>query len=153
AWAEPSENRSVSYARLPSGTYRFEVRALTPDGAASPQPAVVAFQVHAPIWARWWFIAVLCAIGASGIHFVYRLRASRLIELERIRTRIASDLHDDIGANLSRIAMMSDLAERRVAGDPGAAQGLLRSVASISRESVDAMSDIVWAVDPARDRL
>ena len=75
------------------------------------------------------------------------------MELERIRTRIAADLHDDIGANLSRIAMMSDVAQGEVVKGNARAARLLAAVASISRESVDAMSDIVWAVDPTRDRI
>ena len=89
--------------------------------------------------------------GIVGLaaHLTYRMRTARLVELERIRTRIAADLHDDIGANLSRIAMMSDVARNQVGGDGGPAGQLLASVATISRESVDAMSDIVWAVDPA----
>ncbi len=152
-WSEPADTRTVSYAHLPWGPYRFEVRAVTADGRASATPASVSFRVLAPLWARWWFIALACGAVGSAVHLMYRLRTRRLVELERIRTRLASDLHDDIGANLSRIAMMSDVAQRQVVGDPSSAGGLLASVASISRESIDAMSDIVWAVDPTRDRL
>ncbi len=133
--------------------YRFEVRAVTVNGLASAMPASVSFRVLAPLWARWWFIGMASGAVGSVVHLVYRLRTRRLVELERIRTRLASDLHDDIGANLSRIAVMSDMAQRQVVGDPTSAGGLLASVASISRESIDAMSDIVWAVDPTRDRL
>jgi signal transduction histidine kinase/ligand-binding sensor domain-containing protein len=152
-WTEPGDTRSVSYAHLSRGDYRFEARAVTVDGVVSATPAVVSFHVLAPLWSRWWFVASVCALVASVVHLFYRMRAARLVELERIRTRIASDLHDDIGANLSRIALMSDVAQRQVVGDPASAGGLLASVATISRESVDAMSDIVWAVDPSRDRL
>src|SRR6185369_1469118 len=75
----------------------------------------------------------------------------RLIELERVRTRIATDLHDDIGASLSKIAILSDVAGQELSpmkGSPALAQ-----IADTSRDCVDAMSDIVWAVNPQRDHL
>jgi signal transduction histidine kinase len=75
---------------------------------------------------------------------------TRMLELEHIRTRIATDLHDDIGSSLSQIAILSEVARR-----PSEAEDLdpLGSIARISRELVDSMSDIVWAVNPKRDNL
>ena len=110
-WSVPDDARSVSYAQLTRGAYRFEVRAVTASGLVSDVPALVTFRVLAPVWARWWFIAGALALVGLAAHLAYRMRTARLVELERIRTRIAADLHDDIGANLSRIAMMSDVAQ------------------------------------------
>jgi signal transduction histidine kinase len=87
-------------------------------------------------------------------HLVYRYHTRRLIELERVRTRIATDLHDDIGASLSKIAILSDVAGQELSvmkGSPVA--GPLAQIADTSRDCVDAMSDIVWAVNPQRDHL
>jgi signal transduction histidine kinase len=84
---------------------------------------------------------------------VHRIRVVRLLELERVRTRIATDLHDDIGSSLTQIAILSEVAERRMTHpDPAVIQPISR-VSSISRELVDSMSDIVWAIDPKHDRL
>ena len=91
-------------------------------------PALVTFRVLAPVWARWWFIAGALALVGLAVHLAYRMRTARLVELERIRTRIAADLHDDIGANLSRIAMMSDVAQAQAAGEGGR----YRTVARVS---------------------
>jgi signal transduction histidine kinase len=69
-----------------------------------------------------------------------------------VRTRIATDLHDDIGASLSQIAILSEVAQR--GGGNGAPNGSpLAEIAGISRELVDSMSDIVWAINPDHDRL
>ncbi len=72
------------------------------------------------------------------------------MEFERMRTRIATDLHDDIGANLTRISLLSEVAKQRTSNG---ASDLLTSIAEISRESVASMNDIVWAISPDHDRL
>jgi signal transduction histidine kinase len=92
-------------------------------------------------------------LTGAVVYALYHYRVTQLIELERVRTRIATDLHDDIGSNLSQIAIMSEVARGQIArGDTSATQQL-SLIARISRESVDAMSDIVWAINPQRDWL
>jgi signal transduction histidine kinase len=75
-----------------------------------------------------------------------------LIELEQVRTRIAADLHDDIGANLTTIAVLSEVVHQQL--DGGAMiEAPISSIARLSRESVSSMSDIVWAINPTKDSL
>lgn len=89
-------------------------------------------------------------------------REERLLALERVRTRIATDLHDDIGASLSQVAIMSEVARARLAADGAAAAAgdddasparVLAEIADTARDLLDSMSDIVWAVDPRLDDL
>jgi signal transduction histidine kinase len=88
-----------------------------------------------------------------GIYSLYRYRLARLLELERVRTRIASDLHDDIGSNLSLIAGLSEMLNAQERNRNGQIAERLSTIAAVSRRSVDAMSDIVWAVNPQRDNV
>ena len=76
----------------------------------------------------------------------------RLAELERVRRRIATDLHDDLGSSLTRISLLSEVVRRQVEGDASLV-GRLASIADLSRELVDAMSDVVWAINPSKDHL
>ena len=165
-WSAPSEWRSVAYASLAPGGYRFIVRAVNSDGIASAHPAVVTFTILRPLWQRWWFLC-LCTISAAlTVHRLYRYRLARVLEMAQMRTRIATDLHDDIGANLTRIAVLSEVASREQGGvrtgspvNPlrpsasGQDDAPLAAIAAIARESVGSMSDIVWAVNPARETL
>lgn len=151
-WSAPTEQRSVNYAELAPGSYRFLVRAISQDGTQSAEPAVIAFRILPPFWQQWWFVAAASLIVGLAVYSVYRYRVRRLIELERVRTRIATDLHDDIGSNLSRIAMLSEVM-RRQGRDDSRINERLSLIAGISRETVDSMSDIVWAVNPTKDRL
>jgi signal transduction histidine kinase len=87
------------------------------------------------------------------IYGFYSYRVSQLLAVERIRTRIATDLHDDIGSSLSQVAILSEVVRRRIGESDPEINGPLSRIANISRELVDSMSDIVWAINPAKDKL
>ena len=151
-WSEPTDQRSVNLNLAP-GSYSFEVRAVNSEGAASERPARVSFSIARPVWQRWWFLA-LAALAVSGvIYALYRYRLKRLLELEKVRTRIATDLHDDIGASLSKIAILSEIVGHQIPAEQKQMTEPLKSIAGTSREMVDSMSDIVWAINPAKDHL
>ncbi len=143
----PTNERTLNFANLNSGEYRFEARAVTADRIYS-QAATVEFRIAAPVWKRWWFIALILILSALAAYLFYKNRLERLLEIERMRTLIATDLHDDIGANLTRISLLSEVAKR----DNGN-ENLLTSIADIARESVASMNDIVWAIAPEHDSL
>ena len=154
AWSAPSTRRSVSFAHLSPGVYRFSVRAVDSDGQSSLLPATVSFEILRPVWQRAWFLGLAALSLGAGATMVYRARVAHLLALERVRTHIATDLHDDIGASLSQIAILNEVALARLgSGGAGDASGLLATAAQSARELVDTMSDLVWAVDPKRDRM
>jgi ligand-binding sensor domain-containing protein/two-component sensor histidine kinase len=150
-WSPADGQRTVNYANLGPGDYRWQVRAVAADGSLSQRPATVIFTVLPPLWQRGW-LRLLLLISACGVLYtLYRYRLARYLEVERLRTRIATDLHDDIGSTLAQIAILSEVANRNPSQkgreDP------LSDIAGLSRELVDSMSDIVWAIDPEEDRL
>lgn len=152
-WSPLGEQRSVNFANLAPNRYRFLVRAVNADGVVSDAPANFAFTILPPVWLRWWFIGIVTLLTGLAVYALYRYRVARLLELERVRTRIASDLHDDIGANLTRIAILSEVAHSQLQDGGLDIENPLSSIAQISRESVASMSDIVWAINPRRDHL
>jgi len=151
-WLETTQ-RAVDFANLAPGSYSFAVRAVSFDGLISQTPASFSFTIAAPVWQRWWFIASGVSILVFLIYCAYRYRVAQLLRVERIRTRLATDLHDDIGANLSKISILSEVARLRMAEGTEDDRQLLGSIAEIARESVSAMSDIVWAINPKRDSI
>ncbi len=152
-WRAPTDQRTVTLANLSPGRYRLLARAIDLDGNISSQPASVTFRILPPLWQRWWFITLVALLIAAAVYVVFRYRINRLLELERVRTRIAADLHDDIGASLSHIAVVSEVAKRQLPEADSPLSKNLSVIARISREAVDSMSDIVWAVNPQRDHL
>lgn len=152
-WTGPTDRRIVYYTSLAPGRYRFLVEAITSDGVVSAKAASVSFRVLPPIWLRSWFLLSLALVASAFLYLGYRYRLARLLELERVRTRIAADLHDDIGGSLSRIAIHSEVARSEVGTASEMTDRRLRQIAESARDTVDALSDVVWAVDPRQDDL
>lgn len=149
-WSAPSRERFLNFANLSAGNYQVLLRAITSDGTISENVAAVNFHILSPIYLRWWFLTLLGLFIGGLIYLFYRVRFLRLLELEKVRTRIATDLHDDIGANLTRISLLSEVAKQKATNGNGQ---LLSSIADIARESVASMNDIVWAIAPEHDSL
>ncbi len=160
-WRPPSKVRTFVFASLAPGNYTFQVRAINADGVVSAQPAGLQFRILPPIWRQWWFIAgtVLCIVLMVAL--LVRVRLTRLLAIERLRSRIATDLHDDIGSGLTRITILSDVAHRQVqslreesrpqADDAGEILKELEKVRSTARGLIDTMSDVVWSIDPSHE--
>jgi signal transduction histidine kinase/ligand-binding sensor domain-containing protein len=149
-WNAPTELRTVNYVRLPAGPYRFLVRAINQQGETSAQPAIMQFYIQPPFWKRWWFVSsVIIAIAMSGL-LLHRFRVRQIIAVEKIRRQVATDLHDDVGSGLAQIAILSEVAKSQASS---AGTGLLTEVAELARSMRESMSEIVWAVDPRKDRL
>jgi ligand-binding sensor domain-containing protein/signal transduction histidine kinase len=170
-WSPLTDLRTIQFANLSPGSYRFLVQAINGEGAASETPASLRFTILPPIWRRWWFLAlcsVLCFSFALTIQrfrntrqrerlqaeaALRQARDERLIELELVRRRIATDLHDDVGSSLTQISLLSEVAQQRLNGQEAALSEPLSLIARLSGELVDAMSDIVWAINPKKDHL
>jgi ligand-binding sensor domain-containing protein/signal transduction histidine kinase len=144
-WNPPRGQRAVNYAALTEGSYRFLVKAITSEGAESAVPAEIDFTVLPPIWRRWWFQSLGLALAIALVFAAHRYRVTQIVNLERMRTAIATDLHDDLGASLSQIAILSEVA--RVGGNGQGRPGEpLERVATLARELVDSIGDIVWSI-------
>jgi ligand-binding sensor domain-containing protein/signal transduction histidine kinase len=152
-WGAMTVNRTALYLNLAPGRYRFEARAVDADGLASKMPASVVFAILPPVWQRAWFQALVGLLIAAAGYVAYHSRVRHLLALERMRARIATDLHDDLGARLSRISILSEVAARRVSTDATSASHLLDEVGETARSLIEVTADITWAVDPRQDDL
>ncbi len=150
SWSQPSLERDVNYSNLPPGQYRFQVRSILSDEVRGP-PAELNFSISPHFWQRWWFRLLIASIFAAMAFGWHRYDLQRRVEIERVRARIAADLHDDVGANLTRIVILSEVAQRQSV--PGNRQLSLHlaEIADRARGLADRMSDLVWSVNPRCD--
>ena len=152
-WSLPTDHHSIVFAALAPETYTFMARAINASGVASARPAEITFTIAPPLWKTWWFLTSTAILVGLVVFTFVRIRILRLLEIERIRSRIATDLHDDIGAGLTRIAILSSAAERELprkgkshSGKAPAAESL-QKIGETARELVDSMSDVVWSLE------
>ncbi|HET8866039.1 MAG TPA: two-component regulator propeller domain-containing protein [Gracilimonas sp.] len=145
-------SRSIKYPSLPPGEFTFRVHARNINGTWSSELEEVRFSILAPYWMQWWFWVLMLAVIIGIIFLFYNYyRARKMIDIERMRVRIASDLHDDVGASLTEIALQSDFLQT---GDADSEfKQSLEQIGRQCRKIVTSLDDIVWSIDARNDTL
>jgi ligand-binding sensor domain-containing protein/signal transduction histidine kinase len=162
-WTDIGGERVVHFNRLAPGSYVFRVTACNEDGVWNDAGAALAVTVLPPFWQRPGFVAaaivVLLAALAGAIYLVStaklkrQLRVLRQKELiEQERARIARDLHDQIGANLTQVTLLGELAETDKAL-PAEVEQHAQQICATARETTRSLDEIVWSLNPANDTL
>jgi signal transduction histidine kinase/ligand-binding sensor domain-containing protein len=146
-WVDGGDRHAVSYGFIPPGDYQFQVQACNNDGAWNETGAVVKLTVLPYFWQQWWFKVAGGLFLAAILLALYSVRVSRLRELERLRLRIARDLHDEVGANLGSISLLAQLMEQ----SPSSADAV--QMRGIAVQTIDVLRDIIWFIDPTHDKL
>ncbi len=145
-WSAITDRNEAPYGNLPNGDYTFKVKAMNSEGYWSKE-LNYSFVITPPWWRTIWFYSVELVFVILVLYSLYRYRMNQIIRLQTIRNKIAHDLHDDIGSTLNSISIYSQIAQQ----DPEKKQEALEMIGDSSRKVIDAMSDIVWAVNPDND--
>ena len=150
-WVDAGDRRIAYYNNVLPGRYRFRVIACNNDGVWNESGAQLDMHIQPHYWQTNWFRAVIIALPIVLAAAFYRARVARLRALADLRIRIAQDLHDDIGSRLTRVAMVTELADRETPAGTGKShiQNIARTVRDITR----AMDEIVWTINPRNDSL
>jgi two-component sensor histidine kinase len=143
----------VQFANLEDNSYRFEVQAGNEWDVWS-DPDTIQFSILPPFWETWWFrLIIILVIGGILGGFIYS-RIRSIVMIERVRAKIAADLHDDIGAGLSEINILSAVAEAKTPPEAKEkVQNELKRISNTAGQIIDSMSDIVWMVNPKKDSM
>lgn len=151
-WIETTD-RVATFGAPKPGRYTFRVQtAAGSEGDWSTPGAAVILDVIPPFWLTTWFRTLLVLLMAGLVWGAHRLRLRQALATERLRLRISRDLHDELGAGLSGIALLSDSAGSAPSlAEPERAE--LRRIGESARDMVGDLRDIVWAIDPEADRL
>ena len=149
-WFYQGNSTSIRYNQLPAGDYVLKVKGTDSRGNETASILSIPIHVKQIFYKRWWFItlAILALFGL--IYSIFRYRLQQAIAMERLRTKISSDLHDDVGSLLSGLAMQTELLE---ANASDADKTRLHKIANISRNAVSQMRDLVWSIDSRRESI
>jgi signal transduction histidine kinase len=130
----------------------FRVRGSNNDGVWNNAGASIRLRISPPFWRTWWFTALAVVAGATLLYLVYQYRVNQLLAIERVRARIASDLHDDVGTDLSSIVLAAQSIERKLPLSPEGRDDV-RQIGRIALRTQDMMRDIVWVLNSRNDSL
>jgi signal transduction histidine kinase/ligand-binding sensor domain-containing protein len=148
-WNSPTNILETRYTNLKPGKYRFVVD-VSYKGVWLGYNKSVEFRVKQAFWRTWWFVS-LSAITILTIFYLLYLNRKRHKEKQlKIRLKIASDLHDDVGSTLSSISIMSDILQTQLGNSPNVEE-MIREIGSNAHNMLESMDDIIWSVIPVND--
>lgn len=149
-WINSGTTNNATYTNIDPGTYTFTVKGSNNDGVWNENGASFQLTILPPWYMTWWFrTSVIIAILFAAYTF-YRYRLEQALKLQAIRNRIADDLHDEVGSNLSNIYIFSNVAQQRAKGNDETAP-LLQKISDYTQQSMEAMNDIVWMINTRND--
>jgi ligand-binding sensor domain-containing protein len=152
-WTSSGTRRFVTYTNLDPGKYIFTVIGSNNDGIWNTDGTSIEIIISPPFWKTWWFISFVAAGILSIIASIVYIQFRHLLAIERLRVKIASDLHDDIGTRLTEISLLSDMVYHVETEDLLSVKKSVRNIGGIARALIENMSDIVWLINPKRDSL
>ncbi len=162
-WSDAGTVSSVHYDKLPPAEYRFQVSACNEDGVWNESGATLAFTMTPLFWKTWWFLTTVAGSLIGGVavlvHYISTQKLQRQLmqlrqreALESERSRIARDIHDQLGASLTQVALLGELVESDKDA-PAEVEAHARQISQTARDTTRVLDEIVWAVNPANDTL
>lgn len=151
-WFDAGTRNYAAYTHLPSGKYTFYVKATRNFSTENAPVTSLVIVIEPPFWRTPWFIILCVLLLAASLYGIYRYRISQLIRLQKVRNRIASDLHDDIGSALTHINILSELSKAGV--DPKTeTAGFLDRITEEVTNCGQSLDDIVWSINSNNDTM
>ncbi|HZV70232.1 MAG TPA: ATP-binding protein [Saprospiraceae bacterium] len=163
AWSKPSNTAQFNFLNLSPGAYQLNVKAEFPGAMYPPQTLLYVFTIKPPFWRTWWFVLSITIFLIAMLTLAVRYYFSRKLENQRLilenkqamekeRTRIATDMHDDLGAGLTRIKFLSETIGFRKQKDLPVEEEI-ESIRANAHDMIDKMGEIVWALNEKNDSL
>jgi ligand-binding sensor domain-containing protein/two-component sensor histidine kinase len=146
-----AEHRIANYINLPAGEYSFHVKGTNSDGLWNKSGTSIKLIITPPFWLTWWFITLMTLLLGMILYYLSTSRIKHQLAIEKLKTKLAADLHDNVGASLTEISILSEVAVHKSNGEANPKE--LKNISEIARHLIDTMSDIVFVVNPERDSL
>ena len=147
-----AQNQAI-YTYLPPGTYTFRVRCENGDGIYSKKITEFKIIVHPPFWKTWWFFCLLALLIAVVIYWLDKQRVNKLIALQKVRTEIAGNLHEEVNTTLNNINLLSEMARIKADKEIDRSKEYIDQISNKSHNMIIAMDDILWSIDPDNDTM
>lgn len=152
-WVHMDKSNQASYNYLRPGSYTFRVKSENADGAVSEEEASIAIIVRPPFWRTWWFFGAIVLVLISVLFLIDRERMNKLRSMQRIRSQIAGNLHQEINTTLNNINVLSEMAKIKAEKDVVRSKEYIQQISERSHNMIIMMDDILWSIDPKNDTM
>lgn len=152
-WVFCGTLREVSYLNLKPGDYTFKVRVYDFYGHYTELKKPFIFNIGTPWFKKWWFYTIVVFVIFSFTILFIKLKLNQVLTLQRMRDTIAKDLHDEVGANLSNIALFIAILKQKINESTTESINIINKINQFAESSQDSMSDIVWMINSNNDEF
>jgi ligand-binding sensor domain-containing protein len=150
-WHSAGNDGVISFTSLPAGKYTLTIKGRINKGSSAQNEIVIPITVKQVFYKTGWFILLMVLLAAGIVYLIFLYRIRQIKKWQLLRTRIASDLHDEVGGSLVRITMLTDAMKREGLHDQTEEQ--LKVISGISRGAISTMKDVIWSIDARNDTL
>ncbi len=150
-WLDLGTNPNIRYSKLPPGNYTLHLKGADPNGNWSTEEVSVDIRVKPIFYKTWWFLLIAALTTITLLYGWIKYRLEQKLKVERLRTKISSDLHDEVSGLLGGIAMQTDLLQEMV--DNFESRHQLKMIGEKIRKAMSKMSDVIWSIDSRNDKL
>lgn len=151
-WITATEMKA-SYPFLPPGTYAFKVRAIHEVGLIGDTVTLMTVRVQRPFWKSWIFYVILLLALLAFLYWQDRKRIRRKEYILRMRSQLATSLHEEVNTALGNISILSEVASMKADYDLEKSKMYIKQINHRSRHMIVAMNDMLWSIDPANDNM
>ncbi len=150
-WIDAGTKNEATYTNLNPGSYTFKVLGCNSSNVWSTVPTELKIIVLSPWWGTWWFRSMMVIVFVGLLYAFYRYRLSKALELERVRNRIAQDLHDEMGSTLSSISLYSAAIQKNSTSLSQQNHSILSKISQSTTKMMESMNDMVWTIKADND--
>ncbi len=152
-WVYCGTRRFTSYPNLSPGSYTFKVKAANCYGEWNQAQPPLVINIATPWYSSLLFRLTIIIVASAIIYIVFRIRLYQKLKVQEVRNKIARDLHDEIGSNLSSISLFSEVAKEKAGTNNNPITPLLKKISEYTQSSQEAMNDIVWMINARNDNF
>ncbi len=152
-WTLADKNQQAVYSYIPPGSYTFRLKVLDEEGNESSHISEMRIKVNAPFWKATWFYSLLALTLGGLLFWLDRERMNRKEAIQKMRSDIANDLHQEVNIALNNINVLSEMANLKAFKEPEKSKEYIEQIHSRSQNMMIAMDDMLWSIKPENDNM
>ncbi|HEY2347668.1 MAG TPA: two-component regulator propeller domain-containing protein [Puia sp.] len=152
-WKIADKNNEAVYNYIPPGSYTFLIKAIDAEGNESGKMTAIKITVAAPFWKTIWFYSLLILVIGGLLFWLDRQRMQRREAIQKMRTDIASNLHQEVNIALGNINILSEMANLKAGREPQKSKEYIEQINSKSKNMIVALDDMLWSINPENDSM